>query len=448
MHHSIAIIGSGYSAAVALLHLHAAGITPADMVVIGPGVVGAGQAYGCVADEFRLNVRPDLMRLWLDQPQHFEDWARDNIPDPAADTAAGAFYRRRDFARYMTAQLSLLSDDAGFTHIPDYVVSLARHNDKSNGQSAGWWVVETHTGTTLTAANVIVARGNPDPRWPIATQPATDTAGLVTTPWRGDWLGGVQADSHVAIIGAGLTAMDAIHSLGSQPHAGTITVVAPHGTLPPQQYLCMPVTGFEWPEGPLRASGFLQTMRRHLGRGSWHNVAWQERFEELRVHINKAWRDLSESDRKKLSKRVGWLWSLARFRAAPQTVATAKKLTDSGQMTLQKGRVQGLIKSPDGWVLTLDTGASVTADMVVNCTGMGRDHLLNGMMKSGLMGVDVGQKPVVQTDCRLVDSAGKTHASLFMIGPATAPALGDVIGAASISRQAQHIATALTQAPA
>ena len=68
----LCIIGSGYSAAALLLHLEARGAPMDNLTVIGPQALGAGQAFGCVNDDFRLNVRAELMQVWPDDPGHFE----------------------------------------------------------------------------------------------------------------------------------------------------------------------------------------------------------------------------------------------------------------------------------------------------------------------------------------------------------------------------------------
>ena len=104
---SAIIIGSGYSAAAALVHLTHAGLPLRQILVIGPGELGTGQAYGCTAKSYRLNVRVTGQRLWPDQPEHFTDWATEHIKDLDAHTSAGSFYRRSDFAQYITAQLAL-----------------------------------------------------------------------------------------------------------------------------------------------------------------------------------------------------------------------------------------------------------------------------------------------------------------------------------------------------
>ena len=77
-----------------------------DVTVIGPQALGTGQAFGCVNDDFRLNVRAELMQVWPDDPGHFATWAATNITnDREADTDVGAFYRRRDFASYIASEL-------------------------------------------------------------------------------------------------------------------------------------------------------------------------------------------------------------------------------------------------------------------------------------------------------------------------------------------------------
>ena len=75
----LCIIGSGYSAAALLLHLEARGAPMNGVTVIGPQALGTGQAFGCVNDDFRLNVRAELMQVWPDDPGHFANWAATNI---------------------------------------------------------------------------------------------------------------------------------------------------------------------------------------------------------------------------------------------------------------------------------------------------------------------------------------------------------------------------------
>ncbi|MEC8712498.1 MAG: FAD/NAD(P)-binding protein, partial [Pseudomonadota bacterium] len=91
---SICIIGSGFSAASLALHLVSDGLPGDCLTIVGPGRLGSGQAYGCVADDFRLNVRADLQRIGPDDPNHFVRWAAARLEnDHDAVTDVGTFYR-------------------------------------------------------------------------------------------------------------------------------------------------------------------------------------------------------------------------------------------------------------------------------------------------------------------------------------------------------------------
>ena len=75
----ILIIGSGFAAAANLIHLVEAGIKPSQITIVGPGQLGRGNAYGCNDDDFRLNVRANLMWIWPDRRDDFGNWANTHI---------------------------------------------------------------------------------------------------------------------------------------------------------------------------------------------------------------------------------------------------------------------------------------------------------------------------------------------------------------------------------
>ena len=436
---SVCIIGSGYSAATMALHLLARGMQPDRLAIVGPGQLGQGQAYGCVSGDFRLNVRADLMRLWPDQPDHFAEWATEKITDdPDARTDVGDFYRRRDFAAYMAEQISAFPAIAEISRHQSLAQTITRG-------PKGWWITLTD-GTAITAGTVVIATGNPAPEWPMKAPPA-DAPGLVRVPWRGDWPGQIANDACVLVIGGGLTALDALHSLHRQGHSGTITIVCPEGMLPPVQTAWDDAIPLRWPS-PLRGSGFLRFMRENIGDGDWAGAEWQRRFESLRVNISAAWQRLPVTDQTQLMRRLGWLWSLARFRAGPQASASARVLMDSGQLTISRDIVTGLTTTSDGgFLISLGGGAQIKADAVINCSGAGRDRLMIRLIGDGVIAAHetAPHRPRMTTGLRLVKPDNTPHDSLYAVGPVTAHFAGDILGAASISRQAttlaDHLAT-------
>ena len=159
----LCIIGSGYSAAALLLHLEARGAPMGSVTVIGPQSLGAGQAFGCVNDDFRLNVRAELMQVWPDDPGHFADWAATNIAgDRDAYTDVGAFYRRRDFASYITSEIRARPALASLPQIKASAVNISASGDG--------WDIELDDGSATGASRIVLATGNPPPIWPFQEQ--------------------------------------------------------------------------------------------------------------------------------------------------------------------------------------------------------------------------------------------------------------------------------------
>ena len=432
---SVIIIGSGYSAAAVVAHLTHAGLPTHEVLVIGSGALGTGQAYGCTADSFRLNVRAELQRLWPDEPEHFADWAAAHTQDPAAHDSAGNFYRRQDFARYMGAQLAAIPDARALRRVTARATRVA-----AMGRG---WTVTCDNAAQYGAARLVLATGNPDPQWPGGAGP-DDAPSLVRMPWRGDWLADVRPKVHVCVVGSGLTAMDVLYALVMQGHQGPISLLSPHGLLPPRQAAWVAGSAYDWPTG-LRGSGFIRTIRQHLGTRRWHEQECQEQFEALRVHINRAWQALPAKDRIRLRRRLGWLWSLLRFRAGPQTAVAAKTMHASGQLNIINERFSGLAAAGGGrWQVQLCSGEELTADIVANCTGVGRDKLIDAMIAAGqITAMGSTRQPLVTPELRVVAADSQPYHTLFCVGPATGLALGDVAGATSIARQAAHLAQTL-----
>ena len=435
---SVCIIGSGYSAAALTLHLVTQGMPPDQIAIVGPAPLGQGQAYGCISDEFRLNVRADLMRLWPDDPDHFASWASENITDdPDSETAVGHFYRRRDFAVYMADQLASCP---GVSDIPRHE-ALAETITRYPGRGHDGWQVSLTDGTRLTARQIVIASGNPAPEWPM-TRPPDDAPGLVRVPWRGDWPDRIAPNAKVVIIGGGLTALDALHSLHQRQHGAAISLVCPEGMLPPVQTGWDDAIPLIWPT-PLRASGFLRFMRQTVGDNDWSQTEWQRRFESLRVNISAAWQSMPAADQARLMRRVGWLWSLARFRAGPQASSSARTLMDNGQLNISRDIVTGLEPAANGqYLVCLGGGEQITADAVINCSGAGRDRLMSRLIDDGLIAghETAPHRPHMTADLALVGPDGAPHAGLYAVGPVTAHFVGDILGAASISRQAETLA--------
>ena len=145
-------------------------------------------------------------------------------------------------------------------------------------------------------------------------------------------------------------------------------------------------------------------------------------------------------------RRFGWLWSLARFRAGPQAHGSATHLLAQGQLEIVTDMVAGIATQDGGTHLVeLAGGTRIAADIVINCSGAGRDPLISSILDEGIAArhANVRQRPAMTAELALLRTDGTPHHSMFGIGPMTSHVAGDVLGSASIARQARALAARL-----
>ena len=441
MPHPIVIIGDGYAAAVLLVHLARRHIDMNTVTVIGGAPLGHGAAYGTVNPHFRLNVRDDLMVIDQDQPDDFVNWAKQcQDADAIADNGAGHFYRRGDFARYLAAVLDQHDIKRQITQIAAKAIDITRENNDL-------WVITLDNDITISAQHVILATGNPPPS--AASMIAEDirpdivAKHIISTPWKGDAIDHIPPLAHVGCIGGGLTALDACLALYENGHKGRITLMTPRGILPPPQsaWQDMDIPGFP---DYVTASGFLRHMRRYLPDSDWTEPAWQSACEALRVQIADGWRQLCEHDRMRLMRRLGWLWSLIRYRASPQSITAVNHMRSTGQLHIVADRVRQIAsgETDHPLLLHLATHDDIACDYAVIAAGIGHDPLMARLIKTQIAAT-MANGIRVNDDFQLIAPNGHPQHRLWVIGPPTQSALGDVIGATTIAKQAAGLADQL-----
>ena len=437
----LAIIGDGYAAAVLLIHLAKHGFNLNQVVVIGKGQLGLGAAYGTEHPDFRLNVRDDLMIIDDDNPDDFVHWAS-QLDDPNAEDpeGGGKFYQRRDFARYVRHMLAKHDIETFITQIK------ARANRIARGHN-GNWIISLDHGQKVTARAAVLATGNPTPNADHLIHENAPADRIHRTPWDGKSIATIAPDDHVLLVGGGLTALDACLAFYHAKHKGKLTLVTPRGLLPPRQRDWTKDSIPDFPE-PLTASQFVRHMRQHLPIAPPDTSVWQSAFEGLRAVLPDAWSRLSPFCRKRLITRLGWLWSLLRYRAAPQAMAAIQDMINCNQMEIISDRVISIGKGAPLSVALAQHG-SVACDIAYLASGPGHDTLIQTMINDGIalspFGKDTQNRfgVAVGDDYALLGADGNTAQTLWAIGPPTIACLGDVVGASSIARQAASLAQQL-----
>lgn len=432
----IVIVGDGFAAAVMAIHLLRKQISPSAITVIGPGQLGKGNAYSSISPAYRLNVREDLPIIFSEDPQHFARWAKEHLQDPQAKTSAGYFYRRNDFGQYIS---DLLSKQLG-SQVIQHICAKVHGIDRLQNQ----WRLQLDEGSTLNAQQVIIATGNAPPTWPCSVFIEKSSANwcsshLIENPWPGHHLQSITQDEDIILLGGGLTALDAINALVEQGHRGKIDVISPRALFPPAQAPWQRCKEPNWPSH-LTPSSLVRFMRTYLPLAPTDSSEWQCAWEELRPNLNCIWQQFTVKQRQRLIRRLGWLWSLYRFRAAPQTIAAYQQLEANGQFRFTVGRAKQVIAYEPKVKVILGNGAERIGDRVINCTGVGSDPLLNQLIQDQYAIPDaLLQAIAVDLQFRVVGPSS-TWSNLWMIGPATMGSLGDVVAASAIAKQAEQLA--------
>ena len=437
----LVIIGDGFTAAVTAIHLLRKGVAADSLTIIGPGTLGKGNAYGCTSPFFRLNVREDLPIVFSEDPLHFARWAKANIDDPEAKTSAGFFYRRADFGRYIS---ELITAEINFDKIQCIQSKVCALN-----QAHSLWKLETADGDVINAEKVIIATGNSPPTWPCTIQTEIGEQGserMVENPWTGHYLSSISAEEHIVLLGGGLTALDAIYALGAQGHRGLITMVGPRPLLPPSQAQWIRQKQPNWPKN-LTPAKLLRFIHQYLPPVATTTTKWQNAWEELRPNLNSIWQQFTPHQRQIVFKRLGWAWSLYRFRASPQTIKAYEQLKANHQIQFVVGRAKKVECSERAITVQLNTGQSIQANRIINCTGVGSDLFLNKLIADSIATPDLlGAAIAVDTSLNVMKPNLQAWNNLWMLGPATMGSFGDVIAASSISKQAEQLALQITGA--
>lgn len=440
MSQSIGVIGDGFGAAALVLHLSdAAPEELGGVTIFGTGSLGSGAAYGCETPDYKLNVRADTMKIWSDKPLHFELWAEQNLDDAEALCAAGKFYQRRDFARYIKACLAAAPGAERVSQVAERIYSA---RPLSNAVDARW-IVTTVDGNNYEYDHLVLANGNPEPIWPCPVSLPDSDHRLIRSVWRGDWNKHVSSSSDITIIGGGLTAMDVIYVLSQAGHQGRIFVVTPNGMLPPVQTPWEVQPAYKWPR--CQTAGDVFKVVRDVVGSDWTETSWQESFESLRIELNDVYQGLSPKERNRLMRHLGGWWMLARFRCGPHAHMAACAMEQTGQLQIVNGRARTLNPHQDKIQIALADGSDMHSDYVINCSGPARDVLLDSLLDEGFIkpsptfrGLDVSQS------LACYKNEGELWASLSAIGGMTGGSLGDIVAASSIAQQARIVAERLT----
>ena len=302
------------------------------------------------------------------------------------------------------------------------------------------------------AAQELLATGNSMRPLPVAGAEALAAADVVEA-WDYDRVRALAGTQAIAIVGSGLSMADSVLALVAAGHRGPLHVISRHGLLPlPHAHGGLPA--FE-PQVllPMTLRQRLHALRGLARQAQAEGIPWQGVMDRLRPHGQALWRSLDEADQQRFLRHVVRYWDVHRHRIAEQVEAQLQALRASGQLRVQRARLQGVYR--DGGMLRLHghdvAGAEVrwTIAAVINATGVEtrasalRNPLLQQLQASGQarpgphgLGLDSDA-----AGDRLLAADGQPQARLGVLGSLRIGSLWESLAVPELRQQAQALAT-------
>jgi len=454
---TVVIVGGGFSgattAAQVLRRAEGAGTTVRVVLVERQGTIGEGLAYSTRDASHLLNVPAGRMSAWPDRPNDFVDWASRR----RGQVLAGDFVPRRWYGEYIRETLLTAAHGASawatFSVVFDEIRRIGRH-------PAGGWMVHLARGDSFRADAVVLAIGHRPPSDPIGAKWSGPRTRFIADPWRPFGMNVVRPDEPVAILGSGLTAIDAVLSLAQEPRRAPITMISRNGLLP-KAHAAAPVAPANLQplveelfrrEGGVRALDLSRKLRRKADELAASGADWRSIVDGLRPHTATLWRAMSSDERRRFLTRLRPFWEVHRHRMAVAVAERFKAMLDRGEVRVVAGRVESVQAGDESVRLLLrerktDRMIESRCAWVINCTGpvpsnsAESNPAIGSLLVHGWLRPDELALGIETTaDGNAVDTGGQEVPDLFVVGTLCKPAFWESTAVPELRNQAATVA--------
>ena len=425
----MAIVGAGLAGTLVAVHLLREATQPLDILLLDrSGDFGPGIAYSTGDDQHLLNQPAERMSAFGEAPGHFSAWAGSE-PD--------AFLPRRLYGEYLRALL----DDAerrrargvALHRLVDEAEALEHQSDGVRVHLAG--------GRTLATDAAVLATGPLAGRVPAGLP---DDPRVFGDPWAPGALA-APAGATVALIGTGLTAVDAALSLCAA--GARVVAVSRHGELP---FAHLPGLREPAPTPRSRPPGLdalVQMLRSHVDHMLAEGYDWRDVVDGIRPAVPELWQALPAEERRRFLRTFMRAWEVRRHRMAPDVATRVHVLREHGRLRVLAGEVAAVREAGHCLELTIG-GESVTATRVIACTGPGADvradPLPRCLIDQGHAAPDaLGLGLRTAADGALLGPDARASPSLYTLGALRRGELYESTAAGEIRTQARDVADAL-----
>lgn len=342
------------------------------------GDFGAGLAFATHDPHHLLNVPAAKMSAFADRPDDFTDWLAEQGIDPG-----DGFVPRRQYRNYLRDRLHRPSLHSGseLVTVSQEVVAIEDS-----------FRLTTREGDLYDADFVVLATG-------YARRALRAFHAYEPDRWPDGKL------ERVAIVGSGLSAIDAAISVFERFPGVNVEMFSRHGLLP--EPFGMPTMAVSLATEP--PSGDLRRMLRWL-REEIAGAGWEPVFDSMRFRWEALWRSLSDRDRLRFTRHLAHRFNRFRHRVPHGLWLKIADYREAGRLVLRVGHVCDA--GPNR--LRLIDGAEFRFDAVIDAAGpsfswaSGGEDLIDHLLEAGR--IEVG--PI---GLGFKASSGESH--LFVLGP-------------------------------
>jgi uncharacterized NAD(P)/FAD-binding protein YdhS len=443
---TIAIVGAGFSGTLLALHLLRRCPPPAKLVLIERNSqFGRGLAYSTGNPSHILNVPASRMSAFHDQPDHFLTWLTGQ-PEAAA-AGPHSFAPRQVFGAYIRGLLNEEIKRSGRDRL-----ELVKGDVTGLDRSGSPLMLTLDRDRTVQADFAVLAIGNfpPEPV-PVACPGFYDSPFYCPDPWAADAMTGLDPDAPVALLGTGLTMIDATISLLDQGHRGPIHALSRRG-LVPRRHATVPMHATEHAPFPTSVNALTRFLRRETRRATEAGSGWQPIIDELRPFTVDVWQAMTLRDRARFLRHARPWWDVHRHRMAAEVADRIDAARAGGQLRIIAGRVRDY-RLKDGCADVIyrprgrDYVGTIEAARVVNCVGLGADYdripdpLIRSLLREGVIRPDPLRLGLdVTANCALLNKDGAISRRLFAVGPVTKGTFWEMVAVPDIRRQTEKLA--------
>lgn len=400
----VAIAGGGFSGTLILANLVARADAPLEVELFEPDEPAKGAAYGTAETAHLLNVRADRMGAFDGRPGHFYEWLETGEGKAAAAKhgyapSPDSFAPRMVFAAYLK---HILDEALVSAKQKNIAVNIHRTLLVDAEITGGKLSLALQTGGRLSARALALATGNAPPRRfafgeKLGGRYVADTWKAGDAFPRG--VDKLSAHDTVAIIGTGLTAIDAVLTLMTHGFPGKVAAISRHGHLPAAHAPFAPHPAWEWVTHPEKAPKTAREMCRDFRREIARAGEWRAAVDSLRPVTQTLWQRLSDGEKRKFMRHLFTLWNVHRHRMAPEIAAQLSALEKSGRLEILAGKILDAGPQQDGMSISWRPrgraeAQTLKAALLLNCTGPDYDimkspnALLRNLAARGLIAPD------------------------------------------------------------